>query len=128
MANTLRRIAQASGLRPTSETFIGFAQRLAKERGIRVDRLAKRKKPAIICWFCENCLDLVHNPQILMPKTPLTGLANPFATSKAPDDLSAPFSPPASTEPQDIWSQAAMSSFPEYEEQMDFDDLDYRND
>jgi hypothetical protein len=31
----------------------------------KVDRLASRKKPALICWFCENCAFLPHIPTYL---------------------------------------------------------------
>ena len=31
-----------------------LASNLAKHIGLKLDRVAKRHKPAMICWFCEN--------------------------------------------------------------------------
>jgi hypothetical protein len=45
-----------------------LAQRLINSRGLApLDRLAKRQKLGLMCWFCENCLDIIANPQILGP-------------------------------------------------------------
>jgi hypothetical protein len=42
-----------------------LAHKLIEERHLpRFDRLAQRKKEAVICWFCENCPDLVRNPDV----------------------------------------------------------------
>jgi hypothetical protein len=47
-------------------TLDDLATRLAKHRHLNPpDRLARRKKPALICWFCENCPDLLQDPSIL---------------------------------------------------------------
>jgi hypothetical protein len=44
-------------------TLDDLAMRLAKHRRLQLpDRLARRKKPALICWFCEHCLDLLQDP------------------------------------------------------------------
>jgi hypothetical protein len=46
-------------------TLDNLATRLANHRRLPLpDRLARRKKPALICWFCENCLDLVQDPSL----------------------------------------------------------------
>lgn len=38
----------------TFKTMLSFARRIAKELGLRVDRLAKRNRNALLCWFAEN--------------------------------------------------------------------------
>jgi hypothetical protein len=47
---------------------LGLAEQLAKQKGITVDRTAKRLKDCLICWFCENCQELLWQPR--RPPTP----------------------------------------------------------
>jgi hypothetical protein len=42
---------------------LGLAEQLAKQKGITVDRTAKRLKDCLICWFCENCQELFWQPR-----------------------------------------------------------------
>jgi hypothetical protein len=66
MADALAHAAIRSGLRPVHATYLCCALKLAADRHIDPPaRLAKRKKPALICWFCQNCLDILDNPYVL---------------------------------------------------------------
>jgi hypothetical protein len=61
-------------LRPfTKHHLVNFAKALAQKKGIQVDRLAVRQKICLICWFCENCPELLTEitcPQRLCPTEP----------------------------------------------------------
>jgi hypothetical protein len=57
MADALEIITSISQLKGTRVTLEEYATSLISQR-----RLASRKKPALICWFCENCPDLLLNP------------------------------------------------------------------
>jgi hypothetical protein len=35
---------------------------IAEAKGIKLDRLAKRSKECLICWFCEVAPDLITQP------------------------------------------------------------------
>jgi hypothetical protein len=65
MSKALEVIMRATGLSNTQTNLLEFAQTLIRQRGLSpVDRLARRKKPALVCWFCENCPDLMLNPYL----------------------------------------------------------------
>jgi hypothetical protein len=38
---------------------LSLATIIAKEKGITIDRSAKRSKECLICWFCENAKDVM---------------------------------------------------------------------
>jgi hypothetical protein len=64
MTKALDLIITAAHQKGTRDVLQGMAERLIQERRIRpLDRLARRKKQALVCWFCENCPDLLVNPQ-----------------------------------------------------------------
>jgi hypothetical protein len=50
-------------------SLLQFAKAVAKKKGISVDRLARRQKDSLICWFCENCPELLNDD-------PLTSVTN----------------------------------------------------
>jgi hypothetical protein len=63
MMNTLAAIIGSEQLSNTHSNLQDLAESLIRQRGLpAIDRLARRKKPGLICWFCENCPDLLHNP------------------------------------------------------------------
>jgi hypothetical protein len=45
----------------TQPRLLELALKIAKKRGVKVDRSARRKKELLIVWFCENALDLLHS-------------------------------------------------------------------
>jgi hypothetical protein len=48
-----------------------LAEKFESSKGVRVDRSARRLKDCLVCWFCENCPELLSpNPEVLVPKTP----------------------------------------------------------
>jgi hypothetical protein len=63
MHNYLENVAKCSNRHFTRQ----YLRELAEDiipimRCPKVDRLASRKKAALICWFCENCAFLPHIP------------------------------------------------------------------
>jgi hypothetical protein len=71
----------------TMAGLLSFAYSLIQDRGgPRLDRLARRKKPALICWFCEN---------------------HPYLTRQRPAPPPAPPpTPPPAEEPESLFSRA----------------------
>jgi hypothetical protein len=50
-----------------------FAERIAKAKGVRVDRLSRRTKEGLICWLCEWAPELafgMSNRPIPPPESP----------------------------------------------------------
>lgn len=47
-------IERQFGRHVTIETLLMIAQNLSKEQGIKIDRLAKRNRSALLCWYAEN--------------------------------------------------------------------------
>jgi hypothetical protein len=43
----------------TKPTLVAFAEKIAAIKSIKVDRQAIRAKDSLICWFCENCKDVI---------------------------------------------------------------------
>jgi hypothetical protein len=33
---------------------------MSKKKNVRVDRIARRTKESLICWFCENCSEFLN--------------------------------------------------------------------
>jgi hypothetical protein len=60
MMNKLQQLGKNSLLQ--------FAEAVAKTKNISVDRLAHRQKDSLICWFCENCPELLND----LPLIPAT--------------------------------------------------------
>jgi hypothetical protein len=74
--------AEMAHLPNTRGTILLFAERLIAQRHLPpLDRLARRQKPALMCWFCENCFDLLHDPghscQLLATSVATVPAANP---------------------------------------------------
>jgi hypothetical protein len=44
--------------KPSMANMSDMAKRIAERRGIRIDRIARRTKEGMICWFCENAPEL----------------------------------------------------------------------
>jgi hypothetical protein len=40
-----------------------FARRIADQQHVKIDRLAKRLKDCLICWFCEHAPELIADPR-----------------------------------------------------------------
>jgi hypothetical protein len=47
-------LTAVTGGRLAVRNLLGLANHIAEERHIKVDRVARRLKDALICWFCEN--------------------------------------------------------------------------
>jgi hypothetical protein len=43
----------------TLNSMLALAEQFAPLKGIRVDRIARRRKNCLICWFCENCSEFL---------------------------------------------------------------------
>jgi hypothetical protein len=50
--------------RAVRSEMLELAADICAERGIKLDRPAKRSKECLICWFCENVPELVGNPTL----------------------------------------------------------------
>jgi hypothetical protein len=50
-------------------SFLQFAEAVAKKKCVHIDRLVRRQRDSLICWFCENCLELLN-------EVPLTAATN----------------------------------------------------
>jgi hypothetical protein len=46
----------------TKRKLLRIALMIAEAKGIKLDRLAKRSKECLICWFCEVAPDLIAQP------------------------------------------------------------------
>jgi hypothetical protein len=74
MVRALEVITKMLQLKTTRAPLEDFANSLIKERGLPpLDRLARRKKQALICWFCENCPDVMLNPRSYLLNRPVSG-------------------------------------------------------
>jgi hypothetical protein len=69
MARTLPKVF---GENPTKSKLMEFAQSIAAEKGLTIDRGAKRMKDGLICWFCENA------PHLLVENTFESSNASPI--------------------------------------------------
>jgi hypothetical protein len=62
-----------------------FARKLARTKGIRVDRSASRTKEGRVCWFCEYAPDLLIGTttnEFWKPDDTLDGLFGEFEDQK----------------------------------------------
>jgi hypothetical protein len=55
-------LATALGGRLTKTALMDLAQRISAQKGIKIDRCARRIKDGLICWFCENAQRIVQQP------------------------------------------------------------------
>jgi hypothetical protein len=54
----------------TKEELLRLAEKFERSKGVRIDRSAQRLKDCLVCWFCENCPELLSpSPEGLVPKT-----------------------------------------------------------
>jgi hypothetical protein len=96
MIQRLTRLFAEVKLVATHGRLVSFGQFLVDHYGRkRMDRLAKRLKPALICWFCEQCPDLLDSPvafnrymadlhsQSQAPRAALPGVAEIMRTMPA---------------------------------------------
>jgi hypothetical protein len=42
--------------------FLALAQSIGRNKGVPIDRVAKRSKDCLICWFCEFVPELIVVP------------------------------------------------------------------
>jgi type III secretory pathway component EscV len=52
-------LTHVAGGKPTKQVLMKLAQQIADKKQIKVDRIAKRIKDCLICWFCEQVPDLI---------------------------------------------------------------------
>ncbi|OHT17561.1 hypothetical protein TRFO_00797 [Tritrichomonas foetus] len=52
----------------TKGKLLKMAHLIAKQRNLKIERIEKRNKSALICWYCENCPDLLayQEPSLLI--------------------------------------------------------------
>jgi hypothetical protein len=72
-----------------------LAERIARERHVKIDRLAKRSKECLICWFCEVAPDLLTGFLPPMPKEQTQEIDR--STKSEPTEQAEPA-------PLDIWA------------------------
>jgi hypothetical protein len=52
----------------TKAELLRLAEKFETVKGVRVDRSARRQKDCLVCWFCENCPELLDpNPAQVVP-------------------------------------------------------------
>jgi hypothetical protein len=86
MAWSLESLARLDEARPTREWMKNLANRLIdKKNKPPLGRLEKRRKVALICWFAENCQEIMIprpfvlvRPQILTPNPTTSTFDGPF--------------------------------------------------
>jgi hypothetical protein len=62
MNERLAQLFEEVNMKPNHGRLMSFAQFLVDNYGRkRMDRLAKRLRPALLCWFCEQCADLLDS-------------------------------------------------------------------
>jgi hypothetical protein len=59
MVESLTRIIHGN---PSKLSLLNLAQCVSRNKGIPVDRAAKRSKDCLICWFCEFVPELIIEP------------------------------------------------------------------
>jgi hypothetical protein len=97
METALGIIASSVHLPATCSTLLKLACSLIQERRLPgLDRLARRQRSGLICWFCEHCLDLMVNPH-LFTWTPESGTAHP--SNRQEDPATGPFAEKPQFEP-----------------------------
>jgi hypothetical protein len=52
-------LTQITGGKLTKAVLMSLAKRIAEQKGIKIDRGAKRLKDCLICWFCEHASELL---------------------------------------------------------------------
>jgi hypothetical protein len=95
MRTALEARARRSGTECTMAFLKDLASYLVQTKGKqKPDRLASRKKIALICWFCENCQELILNDQedITRPLSEDLALENDIESEQdvnwEPDEIS----------------------------------------
>jgi hypothetical protein len=67
METALEMITASAHLPATCGALMELAQSLIRDRGLpALDRLARRQRTGLICWFCEHCPDIMVNPQLFI--------------------------------------------------------------
>jgi hypothetical protein len=59
--------ARGLGDRLTKPILLQLAREMSRDQGIPIDRLARRYRSCVICWFCE-----LWTQRRILPKMPLT--------------------------------------------------------
>jgi hypothetical protein len=61
----LTMVAASAHLAPTCGSLLRLAHHLIQQRELPpLDRLARRQRAGLVCWFCENCPDLLAAPYL----------------------------------------------------------------
>lgn len=61
----VNRLEYLCGPSPQKKDMLVVAKEMEKRTAIQVDRLAKRSRDCLICWFCENWTYIVHEFEAL---------------------------------------------------------------
>jgi hypothetical protein len=66
-------LARMTDGKMTRQALLSLAVALARQKGIKLDRGAKRVKDALICWFCENCSEILGGAMQPAEAPPVVG-------------------------------------------------------
>ena len=87
-----KKMEQALGILLSGKTrksdLLAFARKILAENNLKIERLMKRSKPVLICWFCEH-MDLIPVLKDLITNSEMVDQFGP-STIFEKDDKEAP--------------------------------------